>query len=93
MAALLHYSGLAFGLVGWLATMHLIRSTVGFCPAQRRALLVSGCIVWMIAAFGSLVQRGTLNADAATAIGGTLCMLVGVAALARELRQGRSPAQ
>ena len=91
----MHLSPLAISLMGYLATAWLIYRTAGFDSAQRRALCVSGLIVWVIAGFGALVHRQTISADLATAFGGGVCMLFALSMLApyyRAYKRAKSPA-
>lgn len=82
MITLMHLSPLAISLIGYLATAYLISRTPGFDSAQRRALFVSGLVVWTIAGLGALVHDQTIGADLATAFGGGACMMFALCMIA-----------
>jgi hypothetical protein len=68
---------LLIGLVGWMATAQVILNRASR-SAQRRSLLFSSWALWMSASFGSLVVRGMLTAEEATAACGVASLAFGL---------------
>lgn len=76
MEALSSAPGIFIGLIGWAATALVLLEVSGVNFWQRRLLIISAWMLWMIPAFDAVVYQGLLPADAAVQYGGIMTGIV-----------------
>lgn len=76
MEALSNAPGIFIGLIGWAATTLLLLEVHGVNFWQRRFLIVSAWMLWMVPAFDAVVYQGFLTADMAMQYGAMMTGLV-----------------
>ena len=69
---------LLIAIVGWTASALVILNRPGVLASQRRSLLFSTWVLWMTVAFISLVVRGILTTEEATAGCGVASLTMGL---------------
>ena len=64
------------GLIGWAATVLMVENATRLSLNDRRGMIVSSWMLWMIPAFGALVLRGLITTNiAALSVGLTTAAL------------------
>ncbi|NJL04025.1 MAG: hypothetical protein HC911_03720 [Chloroflexaceae bacterium] len=76
MEALSNAPGIFIGLIGWAATALILLEVRGVNFWQRRFLIVSAWMLWMVPAFDAVVYQGLLPADMAMQYGAMMTGLV-----------------